>query len=147
MCFSAIHGSGLLLSLNCYISTLRLVHNAALLFFFFRHPHAENPTIQTETRGQFRTFSYFDTTFGIHSHKTLDTAQPRHLLKPPTENFLFSQYFRRQYYQYPVSATVIVRVCASVCARVIVNARQLYRQNNLWTKGCDVIVIKNRCHY
>ena len=30
----------------------------------------------------FRIFSSLDPTFGIHSHKTLDTAQPCHLLKP-----------------------------------------------------------------
>ena len=30
-----------------------------------------------------------DTTFGIHSHKTLDTAQPCHLLKPPSSHSIF----------------------------------------------------------
>ena len=30
----------------------------------------------------FCTCSCFDPTFGIHSHKTIDTALPRHLLKP-----------------------------------------------------------------
>ena len=30
----------------------------------------------------FRTFSCLDPTFGIHSHKTLDTAQPCHIVKP-----------------------------------------------------------------
>ena len=34
-----------------------------------------------------------DPTFGIHSHKTLDTAQPCDLLKPNWKTFLFSQYF------------------------------------------------------
>ena len=34
-----------------------------------------------------------DPTFGIHSHKTLDTAQPCHLLKPNFKTFIFSQYF------------------------------------------------------
>ena len=34
-----------------------------------------------KTRG-FCTFSYFGPTFEIHSHKTLDIAQPCHLLKP-----------------------------------------------------------------
>ena len=34
-----------------------------------------------------------DPTFGIHSHKTLDTAQPCHLFKAKLKTFLFSQYF------------------------------------------------------
>ena len=50
----------------------------------------------------------------IHSHTTLDTAQPCHLLKPnwkPPSS---------QYFQYPVSATVSVSVYVCVCICVFV---------------------------
>ena len=51
-----------------YFSMGEVNYNVIL---FFGHLHAENPGIQMR-----------DPTFGIHSHKTLDTAQPCHLLKP-----------------------------------------------------------------
>ena len=37
--------------------------------------------------------------------------------------------------------------CYSNCVCVLVNAGYTVNvENNLWTKGCDVIVIMNRCH-
>ena len=65
------------LPLNCYMSTLCLVHYALLL----------TPTCwkSSNTNARFMAFALplaLDATSGIHSHKTLDTAQPCHLLKP-----------------------------------------------------------------
>ena len=67
----------LLTSLNCCMSTLHLVHYALLL----------TPTSWKSKNTNARLMASapslaLDPTFGIHSHKTLDTAQPCHLLKP-----------------------------------------------------------------
>ena len=67
----------LLTSLNCCISTFRLVHYALLL----------TPACWKSNNTNARPMAFapslaLDPTFGIHSHKTLDTAQPCHLLKP-----------------------------------------------------------------
>ena len=60
-------------SLNCCMSTLHLVHYALLL----------TPACFTNARLMASAPSLaLDPTFGIHSHKTFDTAQPCHLLKP-----------------------------------------------------------------
>ena len=67
----------LLTSLNCYVSTFRLVHYALLLT-----PHAENPAIQMQDSWLSHFLLLLGRTFGIHSHKTLDTARPCYLLKP-----------------------------------------------------------------
>ena len=76
MCFSAISGSG-----PAYLSellpTLRLVHYALLL----------TPACWKSNNTNARLMAFvlslaLDRTFGIHSHKTLDTAQPCHLLRP-----------------------------------------------------------------
>ena len=78
MCFSAINGSGpayLSELLHAYTPsrTLRSSSDTRML---------EIQQYKRKTHG-FRTFSFsLDPTFGIHSHKTLDTAQPCHLLKP-----------------------------------------------------------------
>ena len=77
MRFSAISGSGpadLSELLHVYTPprTLRSSSDTRML---------EIQQYKRKTRG-FRTFSFSDPTFGIHSHKTLDTAQPCHLLKP-----------------------------------------------------------------
>ena len=77
MCFSAINGSGpayLSELLHVYIPsrTLRSSSDTRML---------EIQQHKRKTHG-FRTFSCFDPTFGIHSHKTLDNAKPCHLLKP-----------------------------------------------------------------
>ena len=78
VCFSAMNMVLVLLtSLNCCMSTLRLVHYALLL----------TPTCWKSNNTNARLMAFasslaLDPTFGIHSHKTLDTAQPCHLLKP-----------------------------------------------------------------
>ena len=67
----------LLISLNCYMSSLRLVHHALLL------THACWKYKNTNARHMaFAPSLALDPTFGIHSYKTLDTAQPFYLLKP-----------------------------------------------------------------
>ena len=67
MCFNAINGSGPAYHLNSYMSTLRLSWKSS----------------DTNTRVMaFMLSLALDPTFGIHSHKTLDTAQPCHLLTP-----------------------------------------------------------------
>ena len=67
----------LLTSLNCCMSTLHLVHYTLLL------TPACWKSNNTNTRLMASALSFaLDPTFGIHSHKTLDTAQPCHLLKP-----------------------------------------------------------------
>ena len=63
--------------LNCCMSTLRLVHYALHL----------TPACWKSNKTNARLMAFapslaLDTTFGIQSHKTLDTAQPCHLLKP-----------------------------------------------------------------
>ena len=65
-----------LTSLNCCMSTLRLIHYTLLLTPACWKSNNTNP--------RFMAFSpslALDPMFGIHSHKTLDTAQPCHLLK------------------------------------------------------------------
>ena len=77
MCFNAINGSG-----PAYLSELLHVYiPSSYTTLFFWHLHAENPAIQTQVMA-FALSLALDATFGIHSHKTLDTAQPCHLLKP-----------------------------------------------------------------
>ena len=66
-----------LTSLDCCMSTLRLVHYALLL----------TPACWKSNNTNARLMAFIpslalDPTSGIHSHKTLDTAQPCHLLKP-----------------------------------------------------------------
>ena len=89
MCFSAINGSG-----PAYLSELLHVYTPSrTLRLFFWHLHAGNPTM-TNARLMASTLSVAsDPTFGIQSHKTLDTAQPCHLFKAKLKTFLFSQYF------------------------------------------------------
>ena len=67
----------LLTSLNCCMSTLRLVLYALLL----------TPTCWKSNNTDRRLMAFapslaLDPPFGIHSHKTLDTVQSCHLLKP-----------------------------------------------------------------
>ena len=76
MCFSAINGSG-----PAYLSELL-------------HDYTPSRTLRSSsdtcwksnnTNARFMASApslALDPTFGIHSHKTLDTAQPCHLLKP-----------------------------------------------------------------
>ena len=73
MCFSAISGSG-----PAYLSEmLRLVHYALLLTPACWKSNNTNARLMASAHSL-----ALDPTFGIHFHKTLDTAQPCHLLKP-----------------------------------------------------------------
>ena len=77
MCFSAINGSGPATSLNCCMSTLRLVHYALLLTPACWKSNNTNARLMASALSL-----ALDPTFGIHSHKPLDIAQSCHLLKP-----------------------------------------------------------------
>ena len=77
MCFSTVNGSGPAYSLNCYMSTLRLVHYALLLTPACWKSNNTNARLMA-----FAPSLALNPTFGIHSYKTVDTAQPCHLLKP-----------------------------------------------------------------
>ena len=77
MCFSAINGSG-----PAYLSELVHVYTPSCTL----HSSSDTRMLEIQqykhkTHG-FHTFSCLDPTFGIHSYKTLDTAQPCHLLEP-----------------------------------------------------------------
>ena len=105
-CFSVINGSGPaypseLLHVYTLSHTLRSSSDTRML---------EIQQYKRKTHG-FRTSSLaLDPTFGIHSHKTLDTAQPCHLLKPnckPSSSHGISILTNK----YPVSATVNACVC------------------------------------
>ena len=76
MCFSAINGSG-----PAYLSELlhvyTLVHYALLLTPACWKSNNTNARLMASALSL-----ALDTTFAIHFHKTLDTAQPCHLLKP-----------------------------------------------------------------
>ena len=67
----------LLTSLNCCMSTLRLVHYALLLVPACWKSNNTNSRLMA-----FAPSLALDPTVGIDSYKTLDTAQPCHLLKP-----------------------------------------------------------------
>ena len=78
MCFSAISGSGpAYLSELLHVYTLRFVHYALLL-----KPACWKSNNTTSRLMAFAPSLALEPTFGIHSHKILDTAQPCHLLKP-----------------------------------------------------------------
>ena len=101
----------LLTYLNCYMSTLCLVHYALLL------TTARWKSSNTNARVMAFVLSLaLDPTFGIHSHKTLDTAQPCHFLmpnwKPSSSHQLISI---PSFCQLIVIVSILVRVC--VCAR------------------------------
>ena len=64
-------------SLNCYASTLRLVHYALILAPAFWKSSNTNAKLMA-----FALSLSLDPIFGIHSHKTLDIAQTCPLLKP-----------------------------------------------------------------
>ena len=75
MCFSAINGSG-----PAYLFELLQVYTPS------RTLRSSSDTrmlkIQQYKRKTHVLSLSLDPTFGIHSHKTLDTAQPCHVLKP-----------------------------------------------------------------
>ena len=61
----------------CYMSTLHLIHYALLLTPACWKSNNTNAKLMA-----FAPSLALDPTFGIHSPRTLDTAQPFHLLKP-----------------------------------------------------------------
>ena len=67
----------LLTSLNCCMSTLHIVHYALLLTPACWKSNNTNARLMASAPSL-----ALDPTFGIHPHKTLDTAQPCNLLKP-----------------------------------------------------------------
>ena len=76
-------------SLNCCMSTLHLVHYTLLLTPACWKSNNTNARLMT-----FAPSLALDPTFGIHSHMTLDTAQPGlSSFKAKLKTFLFSQYF------------------------------------------------------
>ena len=77
MCFSAINGSG-----PAYLSELLHVYTPSRTLC--SSSDTRMLEIQQYKRKNLASALSFalDPTFGIHSHKTLDTAQPCHLLKP-----------------------------------------------------------------
>ena len=86
MCFSAINGSG-----PAYLSELLHVYTPSHTL----HSSSDMLKIQQYKRKSHMAVVLclaLDPTFGIHSHKTLDTAQPTSF-KAKLKTFLFSQYF------------------------------------------------------
>ena len=75
MCFNAVNGSG-----PAYISELLHVYTLSRTLRSSSDTHMLK--ILQYKRKTFAPSFASDPTFGIHSHKTLDTAQPFHLLKP-----------------------------------------------------------------
>ena len=78
----------LLTSLSCCMSTLHLLHYALLLTPACWKSNNTNARLMASALSL-----ALDPTFGIHSHKTLDTAQPCPSFKAKLKTFLFSQYF------------------------------------------------------
>ena len=77
LCFNAMNGSGPAYLSEPLLSTFRLIHYTLLL----------TPACRKSSNTNVRVVAFMpslalDPTFEIHSHKTLDTAQPCHLLKP-----------------------------------------------------------------
>ena len=77
MCFSAINGSG-----PAYLSELLHVYTPSRTLGSSSDIRMLKIQQYKRKSHGFCAFSCFGPTFGIHSHKTLDTAQPCHLLKP-----------------------------------------------------------------
>ena len=76
MCYSAINGSGL-----AYLSELLHVYTPSCTL----HSYSDTRMLKIlQYKHKTHSFCAFplDRTFGIHSHKTSDTAPPCHLLKP-----------------------------------------------------------------
>ena len=74
MCFSAMNGSG-----PAYLSDLLLVYTPSRTL----HSSSDTHILKIEQyKTAFMLSLALEPTFGIHFRKTLDTAQPCHLLKP-----------------------------------------------------------------
>ena len=109
----------LLTSLNCCMSTLHLVHYAFLLTPACWKSNNTNARLMASALSL-----ALDPTFGIHSHKTLDTVQPCHLLKPnwkPSSSHIISilTNISTQFLLQSVYACVGVCVCVCACMFVV----------------------------
>ena len=76
--------------------TATCLHSVSYTTLFFWHLHAKKPAIQTQDLCPFTLSLALDPTFGIHTHRALDTAQPCHLLflkpnwKPSSSHSIFA---------------------------------------------------------
>ena len=102
----------LLTSLNCCMSTLCLVHYALLLTPACWKSNNTNARLMA-----FAPSLALDPTFGIHSHKILDTAQPCHLLKP---NWKLSSCHSISILTNISTQFLLQSVCVCVCVCVFV---------------------------
>ena len=104
----------LLTSLNCYMSTLCLIHYAHRMLKI----HDTNARLVAFTPS----FA-LDPSFGIHSHKTIDTAQHCHPLKPNWKPSSSHSIFAPT----NISTQFLLQlfVCVCVCARAHVCYRSL----------------------
>ena len=73
---------------NCCMSTLHLLHYAFLLTPACWKSNNTNARLMASALSL-----ALDPTFGIHSHKTLDTASTLSSFKAKLKTFHFSQYF------------------------------------------------------
>ena len=114
-------------SLNCCMSTLHLVHNALLLTPACWKSNNTNARLMASALSL-----ALDPTFGIHSHKTLDTAQPCRLLKPnwkPSSSHSISilTNISTQFLLQSLCVCVCACVRACVCARAFLHMCTLPR--------------------
>ena len=86
-CYKASSFLVLLTSLNCCMSTPRLVHYALFLTPACWKSNNTNARLMASALSL-----ALDPTFGIHSHKIWDTAQTCHLLKPNWKPFSSSEF-------------------------------------------------------
>ena len=112
----------LLIFLNCYLSTLRLVHYALLLTPACWKSNNTNARLMA-----FAPSLALDPTFGTHSHKTLDTVQPCHLLKP---NWKLSSSHNISIITNISTQFLLQSVC--VCVFVVHFVRFIFNFYNTW---------------
>ena len=105
----------LLTFLNCYMSTLHLVCYALL-----PTPACWKSSNKNACHG-FCAFSCFGPHIWNSLPQDLGHYSTPSSFEAKLKTFLFSQYFHPNWYQYPVSATVIVCVCVCECACVHVS--------------------------
>ena len=116
------------------VMTASVVSDQGMISQFW-HPHAENPD-NTNARLMAVTPSLaLDPTFGIHSRKTLDTAQPCHLLmpnwKPSFSRSIFIPTNIGTQFLLQSCVCVCVCVCVSVCVCVCSACLLVFPYNNL----------------
>ena len=109
----------LLTFLNCCMSTLHLVHYTLLLTPACWKSNNTNARLMASAP-----FLALDPTFGIHSHKTLDTAQPCHLLKPnwkpsSSQSISILTNISTQFLLQSVYVCARVYMCVCVCVFVV----------------------------